>query len=139
MDVLKAAGMAIGGLFLGLIVVLFGIIGIFLFAIFGALIGAITGWILTHTPILGEAVKSGFTSVFGVESPDLVAIGAMLGFIAGFFKQWDHKDGWKGKHEWKGKDECCAKDAKEWCEDMDIPEVHIDIEPKPKSKRSKRK
>jgi hypothetical protein len=133
MDFLKAAGVAIGGLFIGLIVVLFGIIGIFLFAIFGALIGAITGWILTHTPILGEAVKSGFTSVFGVESPDLVAIGAMLGFIAGFFKQWDHKDGWKGKHEWHPKHE------EEWCEDVEIPEVHIDIEPKSKSKRSKRK
>jgi hypothetical protein len=133
MDFLKTAGMAIGGLFIGLIVVLFGIIGIFLFAIFGALIGAITGWILSYTPILGEAVKLGFTSVFGVESPDLVAIGAMLGFIAGFFKQWDHKDEWKGKHDWD------PKHAKEWCEDLDMPEVHIDIEPKRKSKRSKKK
>jgi hypothetical protein len=133
MDFLKAAGMIVGGIFIGLIVVLFGIVAMFLFAIFGALIGAITGWILTHTPILGEAVKSGFTSVFGVESPDLVAIGAMLGFIAGFFKQWDHKD------EGKGKEEVDEEKMKEWCKDFDIPKVHIDIEPKPKSKRSKRK
>jgi len=132
MNFLKAAGMALGGLFIGLIVVLVGIIGIFLFAIFGALIGAITGWIVSHTPILGEAVKSGFSSVFGIESPDLVAIGAMLGFIAGFFKQWDTKDGGKGKEEW------FEKRGKEWCEDVDIPEVHIDIEPK-KSKKSKKK
>ena len=131
MDFIKAAGMAIGGLFIGLIVVLFGIIAMFLFAIFGALIGAITGWILSYTPILGEAVKSGFTSVFGVESPDLVAIGAMFGFIAGFFKQWDHKDGWEGKQKWP------EKKAEEWCENMEVPEVHIDIEPK--SKRSRKK
>ena len=130
MDVLKAAGMAIGGLFVGLIVVLFGIIGIFLFAIFGALIGAITGWILSNTPILGEAVKSGFTSVFEIESPDLVAIGAMLGFIAGFFKNWDSKN--DGKEKWNEK-----KDWKERCEEVDIPEIHIDVEPKKKSRKKK--
>jgi hypothetical protein len=132
MNFMKAAGMAVGGLFVGLIVVLIGIIGIFLFAIFGALIGAITGWIVGQTPILGEAVKNGFTSIFEVESPDLVAIGAMLGFIAGFFKQWDTKDGGKEKHEHH------AEHAKEWCEDVEMPEVHIDIEPK-KSKKSKKK
>jgi len=125
--------MVVGGIIIGFIVVLAGIIGIFLFAIFGALIGAITGWILGQTPILGDAVRTGFTSVFEVESPDLVAIGAMLGFIAGFFKHWDHKDSGESKEEW------CAKHAKEWCEDVDIPKVHIDIEPKPKSKRSKKK
>lgn len=130
MNLLRAAGMAIGGLFVGLIVVILGIIGIFLFAILGALIGAVTGWILSHTPVLGDAVKTGFTSVFEVESPDLVAIGAMLGFIAGFFKNWGHDQVLKEKHE---------SHTKEWCEDVDIPEVHIDIEPKPKSKRSKKK
>lgn len=133
MDVLKGAGIAIGGLFIGLIVVLLGILAIFLFAIFGALIGAITGWILTQTPILGDAVKSGFASVFEIESPDLVAIGAMLGFIAGFFKQWDNKQECKIKHEGH------TKHAKEWCEDIEIPEVHIDIEPKAKSKKPKKK
>ena len=134
MDISKAVGMAIGGLVIGFVVVILGIVGIFLFAIFGALIGAITGWILAQTPILGEAVKNGFTSIFGVESPDLVAIGAMLGFIAGFFKNWDHKEDWKGKKEWSG------KKTEEWCEDMEVPEVHIDIEPKkPKSRRSRKK
>ena len=138
MDVLKAAGMAIGGLFIGLVVVLFGIIGIFLFAIFGALIGAITGWILSQTPILGEAVKTGFTTVFEVESPDLIAIGAMLGFIAGFFKNWENKSDFKGKESkenWNSKDfeKCCEN-----MEDMDIPNVHIDIEPKKKKARKKK-
>ena len=84
-------GKIIGGAIAGIVIVFIGIIAVFLFAIFGALMGAITGWILSVTPILGPAVKDGFTSVFGVEAPDLVAIGAMLGFIAGFFKQWGDK------------------------------------------------
>lgn len=125
MDMLKAAGIAIGGLVIGVFVVLLGIVAVFLFAIFGALIGAITGWIISQTPILGDAVSKGFTSIFEVESPDLIAIGAMLGFIAGFFKQWEHK-------EWKDKD-CDNEKIKEWCKD--IPDVHIDI----KSKKTKSK
>ena len=124
MDFMKGAGMVVGGIVIGSIVV---IIGIFLFAIFGALIGAITGWILGQTPILGDAVRAGFTSVFGVESPDLVAIGAMLGFIAGFFKSWDHKAGEKQK------DECDEKKFKEWAKE--IPDVHIDIKPRTKGKK----
>ncbi|MBN2478063.1 hypothetical protein JXB01_02115 [Candidatus Micrarchaeota archaeon] len=79
---------AVKGAVIGIIAVFVGIIGVFLFAIFGSLIGAITGWILSITPVLGEAVRNGFTSVFEIESPNLVEIGAMLGFIAGFFKQW---------------------------------------------------
>jgi hypothetical protein len=132
MDFMKAAGMAIGGVFLGLLVVLLGIFAIFIFAILGALIGAITGWILSNTPVLGEAVKSGFSSLFGVESPDLVAIGAMLGFIAGFFKHWDHKGDWKQKEE-----ECDEEKFKEWAKDFEIPKVHIDIEPKAKKAKKK--
>ena len=129
MDIIKTAGMAIGGLFVGLVVVLFGIVGIFLFAIFGALIGAITGWIVAQTPILGEAVRNGFSSIFEVESPDLVAIGAMLGFIAGFFKNWESKN--EHKHDWKSKDF-------ESYEDMgEIPEIHIDVEPKKRSRKKK--
>ncbi|MEW6748991.1 MAG: hypothetical protein AB1295_04765 [Candidatus Micrarchaeota archaeon] len=128
MDFGKTAGMVIGGIVIGFIVVLVGIIGIFLFAIFGALIGAVTGWILSMTPVLGDAVKAGFTSVFEIESPDLVAMGAMLGFIAGFFKQWDHKGGDK-------KDECDEKKFKEWAKDFEVPKVHIDIEPKPRTKK----
>lgn len=129
MDFTKTAGMVIGGIAIGFLVVLAGIIGIFLFAIFGALIGAVTGWILGMTPVLGDAVRAGFTSVFEIESPDLVSIGAMLGFIAGFFKQWDHKGEQKEKPAWG------AKEAKEWCENVDIPKVHIDIEPKAKRKK----
>ena len=139
MEISKALGMAIGGLVIGFVVVILGIVGIFLFAIFGALIGAITGWILSQTPILGEAVKNGFTSVFGVESPDLVAIGAMLGFIAGFFKNWEHKEEKKGKDDGKEIGDWFKKHGKECCEDIDMPEVHIDIEPKKKSRRTKRK
>ena len=96
MTVLKA--MAIGALAAvsGIVAVIIGIIAVFLFAIFGALMGAITGFILEIAPILGPLVKQGFASV-GVANPSLVAIGAMLGFIAGFFKQsWtDKHDGWK--------------------------------------------
>jgi hypothetical protein len=105
-----AAG--VGGFVIGILAVLFGIVAIFLFAILGALIGAITGWILEMTPILGPAVKDGFSSVFGVQSPDLVAIGAMLGFIAGFFKH-GHGGGSGGKEDWE---ECCKddKDVKEF-------------------------
>ena len=84
-------GMGIlSGIGAGVVVLAIGLVALFLFAILGALIGAITGWILGYTPMLGPAVRDGFASVFGVESPNLVAIGAMLGFIAGFFKQWGH-------------------------------------------------
>ncbi len=89
-------GAVVAGL-VGLVAVLIGILAIFLFAIIGALMGAITGWILGYTPILGPAVKEGFTSVLNVQSPDLVAIGAMLGFIAGFFKNWG--GGWHKQTE----------------------------------------
>ncbi len=78
------------GLGVGLVAVIFGIIGIFLFAIIGALMGAVAGFLVQLTPWLGDTVKAGFSSIFEVESPDLVAIGAMLGFIAGFFRQWGH-------------------------------------------------
>lgn len=87
-----AVGGFLSGLFFGLIAVIIGIIAIFLFAILGSLMGAVTGWIIGNTPILGDAVREGFSSIFGVESPDLVSIGAMLGFVAGFFKHWDHSN-----------------------------------------------
>lgn len=105
-----AAG--VGGFVVGVLAVIFGIFAIFLFAIIGALIGAITGWILQMTPVLGPAVKSGFSSIFGITDPDLVSIGAMLGFIAGFFKHGHGGGG--GKNDW----ECCSddKDAKEFKE-----------------------
>jgi hypothetical protein len=129
MNPIKAIGIAVGGVVIGIIVIMMGILGIFLFAILGALIGAITGFILTYTPVLGDLVRQGFTSVLEVENPDLVAIGAMLGFIAGFFKNWSgggHQD-W---HEKKKEPPC----DEEWSPE-DIPEVHIDVKPPKKKKK----
>lgn len=130
MNPIKAVGMAIGGVVIGIVVVVMGIIAIFLFAILGALIGAITGFILSYTPWLGDMVRQGFTSVLEVQNPDLVAIGAMLGFIAGFFKNWNGGGGHHECHEKKEKEPCCD----EWGPE-DIPEVHIDVKPKAKKKK----
>ncbi len=127
MNPIKAIGMAIGGVVIGIMVVVVGIIGIFLFAILGALIGAITGFILSYTPILGDLVREGFTAVLEVQNPDLVSIGAMLGFIAGFFKNWSggtHHE----SHEDKKESPC-----DDWSSE-DIPEVHIDVKPRKKKK-----
>lgn len=79
-----AAGVTAGVIGMGIVII--GIIGIFFFAIMGSLIGAITGLMLQHVPILGGMVVSGFGH-FGIESADLAQIGAMLGFVAGFFRQ----------------------------------------------------
>ncbi|MFH1224342.1 MAG: hypothetical protein V1676_00900 [Candidatus Diapherotrites archaeon] len=76
---------AIGAAAIGATVAILGIIAIFFFAIIGALMGAVTGLILSIVPVLGALVVSGFAQV-GVTNPDLPAIGAMLGFVAGFFK-----------------------------------------------------
>lgn len=108
----KGVGFAVGGFFVGIFTVLFGILAIFLFAILGALVGAITGWILEMTPMLGPAVKSGFGAIFGIADPDLVSIGAMLGFIAGFFKH-GHSGGKDGM-------DCCGSD-KECCDWVEKP------------------
>jgi len=72
--------------FAGVIIAVIGIMAIFLFAILGALIGAITGFILSLVPFLGDLVVSGFAQL-GFPSVSLPAVGATLGFIAGFFKQ----------------------------------------------------
>lgn len=84
-SIIKGIGVGITASVVGLIVAIIGIIAIFVFAIFGALMGAVTGFILHITPWLGPVVEQGFSS-FGIVNPNLVAIGAMLGFIAGFFK-----------------------------------------------------
>lgn len=98
----KMFGMGfLAGAGFGIAAVILGLIAIFIFAIIGALMGAVTGWIIQITPWLGDTVSAGFTSVFGIESPDLVTIGAMLGFIAGFFKHWG------GGHD---HGECCEWD-----------------------------
>jgi hypothetical protein len=69
---------------------LMGIFAIFLFAILGALVGSITGFILENIPTLGPLIQEGFILIFGIENAKLTAIGAMLGFIAGFFKSNIH-------------------------------------------------
>lgn len=70
----------------GFVAAFLGILAIFFFAIFGALVGALTGWLVSLTPILGDLVLQGFT-MLGLKDPNLVALGAMIGFVAGFFKQ----------------------------------------------------
>ncbi len=74
-------GAAVVGVFAALV----GIFAIFFFATIGAIMGAIAGWIVGLVPIIGELVKTGFTQI-GMQNPNLVAIGAMLGFVGGFFK-----------------------------------------------------
>jgi len=97
----KMFGMGfLAGVGVGIAAVIVGLIAIFIFAIIGALMGAITGWIIQITPWLGDAVRAGFTALFDIESPDLVTIGAAVGFIAGFFKNW-------GGHN---HNECCEWD-----------------------------
>ncbi len=81
----------IKGIMVGIVAVIAGIVAIFLFASIGAIMGAITGWIVGFVPVIGDAVREGFRTIFNIQEPDLVAIGAMLGFIAGFFKQWESK------------------------------------------------
>jgi hypothetical protein len=74
---------------IGIAIVIVGIFAMFLFAILGALVGAITGWIVSIVPFLGDLVREGFAQ-FGIANANLTAIGAMLGFVAGFFKSIGH-------------------------------------------------
>ena len=85
MSIIKAISIAFTASVVGIFVAFMGILAIFFFAIFGALMGAITGFILQNTPLLGSMVTDGFT-LFGIANPNLVNIGAALGFVAGFFK-----------------------------------------------------
>lgn len=82
---MKAVGMGVMASLIGIFAVIVGILAIFFFAIIGALIGAATGFILQYVPVLGSLVIHGFELV-GIQNPDLVALGAMLGFVGGFFK-----------------------------------------------------
>lgn len=77
-SILKALGIGSVAALAGIVAVLLGIIAIFLFAIFGALVGAVTGWIVSLTPYLGVLVREGFMA-FGVQNPNLPAIGAIVG------------------------------------------------------------
>lgn len=84
-SILKAIGIGVAAAVAGIVAAILGIAAIFFFAIFGALIGAFTGWLVQLTPWLGAVVQQGFVS-FGILHPDLVSIGAAMGFVAGFFK-----------------------------------------------------
>jgi hypothetical protein len=86
MSLFNGISMAATAAIFGFVAAIIGIIAIFFFAILGALVGAVTGWLVSLTPIIGSAVTEGFMSV-GVKDPNLVSLGAMIGFIAGFFKQ----------------------------------------------------
>lgn len=83
--IFKGIGVAVTAAVVGAFAAIVGIIAIFFLATIGAIIGAVAGWIVSVVPIIGELVRNGFMQ-FGVQSPNLVAIGAMLGFVAGFFK-----------------------------------------------------
>ena len=85
-DVFKAVGVATMASFVGLFALLLGVFGIIVFATIGAIMGAITGFIIQYVPILNELVITGFVQVLNIQNPDLVSIGAMLGFVGGFFK-----------------------------------------------------
>jgi hypothetical protein len=70
----------------GLLIALIVMGYLFLYALLGTLIGAFSGWILSLTP-LGPMVEEGLT-LLGVQAKGkITVIGAMLGFIAGFFRQ----------------------------------------------------
>mgnify|MGYP001561540022 CR=1 FL=1 len=59
---------------------------VFVFAIIGALFGAFAGWILSMT-FLGPMIQSGLESL-GAKSPNLIEIGALLGFVSSFFRNY---------------------------------------------------
>lgn len=59
---------------------------VFLWAIGGALLGAAVGFIISVTPWLGATVEGGF-ALFGFNVVgNLVAVGAVLGFVGGFLR-----------------------------------------------------
>lgn len=57
---------------------------LFVFPLLHTAMGAFVGWVISLTP-LGGWIINGF-SYFGVKIDNLVNLGAMLGFISGFFK-----------------------------------------------------
>ena len=75
------------GVIMGILVVAL----MFVFAIIGALFGAFTGWVISMT-FLGPMIQHGLESL-GAKSPNLVEIGALLGFVASFFKNYASRKG----------------------------------------------
>jgi len=66
---------------------------IFLSATLGALIGALFGEILDHTPYLNTAISETLNTMFHTNyfTGNLDKLGATLGFIGGFFKSYHLK------------------------------------------------
>jgi CTP-dependent riboflavin kinase len=75
------AGIALVGLGAGLI---------FLSATLGALIGALFGEILDHTPYLNTAISETLNTMFHTNyfTGNLDKLGATIGFVGGFFKDY---------------------------------------------------
>lgn len=69
-------GIVIVGLFVGFV---------FLFAIAGAFVGLVTGWIVHISP-LRSIVEDGFEAIGINADGQLANIGAVLGFITGFLR-----------------------------------------------------
>lgn len=77
--------MGFSDIILGLIVAIVAGVMLFVAIIFGTAFGALTGYLLSLT-ILGDWIISGF-KMFGFNiSGNLTVVGAMLGFLSGFFK-----------------------------------------------------
>jgi len=75
----------IAGSVVGLGVICIAAIALFIGLVLGAFLGALSGWFLSLTP-LGNWIIEGF-KVFGLDATGkLVDIGAMLGFVSGYFK-----------------------------------------------------
>jgi polyferredoxin len=69
----------------GIVIVVITAILLFVSALLGTAFGAFAGWVLSLT-FLGDLIIGGF-KVFGLDAAGkLVMIGALFGFVAGFFK-----------------------------------------------------
>jgi len=61
------------------------IVLLFVYVVAGTAIGALTGWVVSWTP-LGKMVVKGLEILNLHAEGGLMAIGAMLGFVTGFFR-----------------------------------------------------
>ena len=75
------------GVIMGILVVAL----MFVFAVIGALFRAFAGWVLSMT-FLGPMIQHSLESL-GAKSPNLVEIGALLGFVASFFHKYESYKG----------------------------------------------
>jgi hypothetical protein len=77
-------------------VAVMGIMFLFVYAILGAVFGAVAGWFVQIAPVIGPAVRAGFGQI-GLNVTDLTTVGAALGFVSGFFKGKERNN---GMEEW---------------------------------------